>query len=45
MADPLDQSQDRRDEPGAAIALWYPPLHARGLNEVIEASNLRRSMI
>ena len=37
---PLDQSRDRRDEPGAAIALWYPPLHARGLNDVIEDEQL-----
>jgi hypothetical protein len=26
--------------PGVAIALWYLPLHARGLDEVIEGEHL-----
>jgi hypothetical protein len=26
--------------PGAAIALWYLPLHGRGLDEVIESKQL-----
>jgi len=29
-----------RAGPGAAIALWYLPLHARGLDEVIEGEQL-----
>jgi hypothetical protein len=37
---PPCQSRDRRDGPEPAIALWYLPLHARGLDEVIEGEKL-----